>query len=151
MIWGAFVGSWKLNMVVMEPKKRTGSDFVEQVNNQSLQNFLNSYPNSGNLVLMEDGALVHQCLVSKAWRINHSIQKLEWPANSPDLNPIENIWALMKDAISTKYTIKNISQMKEALQAEWDKIPESKFNELVASMPDRIQAVLQAHGGHTRW
>jgi transposase len=151
MIWGAFVNTTKLNLVFMESGKRTGPDFVEQVYEGSIQPFLTSDMCSDDMTLMEDGAPVHGCKVAKEWRENHGVSKIKWPANSPDMNPIENVWRRMKKSISKNHNIKTAAAMRIALQKEWDNIGDEVLSSLVESMPDRIQAVLQADGGHTRW
>lgn len=151
MIWGAFTGTAKLDLVFMKPKQRTGSDFVEQVYNTRLGPFLESQPTSFNAILMEDGAPVHRCLVSKAWREARSIEKLDWPANSPDLNPIENVWGTMKQSIVAHEKPSTIDQMRITIQSAWDSITTEKLHSLVASMPARMQAVVDQNGGHTEW
>jgi len=101
--------------------------------------------------LMKDGAPVHGSKTSKAWRDGQSLIKLEWPANSPDLNPIENVWRVMKDVVQQKKRPKNADEMKAALQAAWETIPTEKLEQLVCSMPNRMKAVVEAKGGSTSW
>ena len=74
---------------------------------------------------------------------------MDWPANSPDLNPIENLWKQLKDNIqSHKVFPRNINELKSALRKEWDNLDYSYFE---ASMPQRINAVLEAKGGPTKY
>lgn len=151
MIWGAFVADQKLPLVFMPAGRRTAVDFVEIVYNGVLGPWLSTQENPANLVLMEDGAPVHRSNAPKAWRESRSLVKLEWPANSPDLNPIENVWRLLKDEVQCCNRPKNVEQMKIALEAAWQGISAEKLESLVSSMPERIKAVLKAKGGATRW
>nr|PNR36005.1 hypothetical protein PHYPA_021855 [Physcomitrium patens] len=48
---------------------------------------------------MEDGALMHRSSQPRLWREVHQMRMLNWPANSPDLNIIENLWKMVKDFI----------------------------------------------------
>lgn len=149
MIWGAFAGSQQSELVFIPKDQRTAKDFIELVYDGELLRFLGSI--SGG-ILMEDGAPVHRSKASKKWRELQSITKLEWPANSPDLNPIENIWATMKNAIQhRRIRPKNVEEMKEALKDEWQKIPADLLKKFYTSMPERLAAVIRAKGGHTRW
>jgi hypothetical protein len=83
----------------------------------------------------------------------------DWPPYSPDLNPIEHIWWALKhavyevcpdiDEIKGKEDIKNA--LREALLKAWDLIPTSRIRACLESMPERIQAVIEAHGWHTKY
>lgn len=96
MVWGAFVGSSISNLVVIPSGENKAVDFIEVVYKGELLGFLWETPNA---FLMEDGALIHCARVSKAWREEHSIKSFMWPAQYPDLNPIENVWSLLKNAV----------------------------------------------------
>ena len=77
---------------------------------------------------------------------------MDWPANSPDLNPIENLWKQLKDNIQSRRVFpRNINELKSALKEEWENLDCSHFEAVVASMPQRINAVLEAGGGPTKY
>ena len=68
------------------------------------------------------------------------------------MNPIENIWRQLKDNIqSQKVFPKNVNELKVALKKEWENLNSSVFEEVIASMPRRINAVLEARGGPTKY
>jgi hypothetical protein len=97
---------------------------------------------------MEDNAPSHTAKVTKAFRFQNNIRKLEdWPPQSPDLNPIKNLWKIIKTNIQTNYQPKSIPEMKEAIHQAWDNIPAQTLRNLLRSMPSRMEAVIKANGG----
>ena len=151
MIWGGFTTTHKLDFIAILFGQRTAIDFVEIAYNGVLGPFLDAQEDASRLVLMEDGAPLHKSKVAANWRETHRIEKIVWPPNSPDLNPIENMWKLLKDALQKKRRPKNKEQMWVAVEVEWMAIPQSKLESLVASLPERMRDVCAADGGHTRW
>ncbi|CAJ0890843.1 1222_t:CDS:2 [Entrophospora sp. SA101] len=83
---------------------------------------------------------------------NQGIATIDWPANSPDLNPIENIWKLLNDNIQKHEDFpRTVNELKIALREECENLDRSVFEEVVTSIPKRIDAVLRANGGPTKY
>lgn len=96
MVWGAFIGSSMSNLVVIPQGQSKAVDFINIVYKGELLGFLGT---TTNAFLMEDGAPIHRAKVSKDWRDQHSIKTFQWSAQSPELNPIENMWSILKNAV----------------------------------------------------
>ncbi|KAG5746687.1 hypothetical protein H9Q73_014428, partial [Fusarium xylarioides] len=77
------------------------------------------------------------------------IEVLDWAPYSPDLNPIENIWALLKLWIEGHYEVEKLSpqQLEEAILAAWEALPEEEVIKVFRSMPDRLKECI-AKGGY---
>ncbi|KAG1440870.1 hypothetical protein G6F46_013729 [Rhizopus delemar] len=74
-----------------------------------------------------------------------------WPAQSPDLNPIEHVWNALERRIERKRSsIKNLEQLKVALREEWERMDDEFADRLVRSMKRRCEAVIKAKGGVLR-
>lgn len=101
---------------------------------------------------MQDGARSHTARVVQEYLNQHNIQVLDWPACSPDLNPIEHIWDQLGKAIRGRPNQPiTLAELEEALVEEWDLLPQENIRRLIRSMPRRIQAVIQSHGGNTKY
>ena len=73
-----------------------------------------------------------------------------WAAQSPDLNPIENIWDYLERKLE-KLPTTTLSQLWDTLNDLWENIPTEIIQNLVSSMPRRIEAVIKARSGHTKY
>ena len=70
-----------------------------------------------------------------------------WPPNFPDLSPIENLWATLKDKVNRmEPQPSTIEELKRAVEDAWSKISPDTLENLISSMPDRINAVIIAKG-----
>jgi DDE superfamily endonuclease len=83
-----------------------------------------------------------------AWKEDHDIETIKWPPQSPDLNPIENIWAQLKQAVEGRRPReKNKTELLVALSEEWEAMRgKSNLKTLVESMPRRVEAVIKSRG-----
>ncbi|GFV17179.1 transposable element Tc1 transposase [Trichonephila clavipes] len=86
---------------------------------------------------MDDNATCHRTLAVQDYLDSEGIQHLVWPACSPDLNPIENVWdALGRKVADRNYPPTNKNTLIRALTEEWDKLPQQLLDNVVQSDPD---------------
>ena len=78
---------------------------------------------------------------------------MEWPAYSPDITPIENLWSWMKSRVEANYDIQslNLAELREAIWAAWEAIPEDLLLRLAHSMPERLRLVIEKQGEGIRY
>ena len=145
MMWGCFQGNTLGPLVLCPAGKMNAKQYCQLLEDRFLP-FWNSL--ASDSIFMEDGAPIHTAQYSKTWRANHGIDSMKWPAQSPDLNPIENLWQQLKMALEKrKIRPKNKEELLEALQEEW-KILKAKnhLDKHVKSMPKRVREVIKANG-----
>lgn len=82
--------------------------------------------------------------------LNKQILQTLPPPQSPDLNPIENLWSYLDDMCKDR-KCKNENELFNDIQKAWNKIPSWYLRGLIESMPRRCQAVIDKHGGNTKY
>jgi predicted transcriptional regulator len=98
----------------------------------------------------EDNAPVHTAKVAREFLYSQKVEFLEWPPQSPDLNPIEELWSFVESGLRKReHQPSNLRELEEIVAEVWAAIPKETYRNLISSMPRRIQAVLSANGGHT--
>ncbi len=91
-----------------------------------------------------------QLKITNEWLHNNSVTVLEWPSQSPDLNPIEHLWRDLKMAVHQRLP-SNLTELERICKEEWQRIPKSRCEKLVASFPKRLMAVLNQKGASTKY
>ena len=77
---------------------------------------------------------------------------LQWPAQSPDLNPIEHLWSHLKRQLNGwSRQPASMIELWERVEYEWENIPREVVEKLIDSMPRRVAAVLKAKGAMTNY
>ncbi len=89
-------------------------------------------------VFQQDNAKPHTAAITTAWFRSRRVRVLNWPACSPDLSPIENIWWIIKWKIRQRRP-RTLQQLETYIRQEWDQIPKPKLQKLITSMPRRLQ------------
>ena len=103
-------------------------------------------------ILQEDNCPVHVSRETRGWKEDNQIQTLPWPAQSPDLNIIENIWRLLKIKLQNQlHRIKNADDLVRIVHEIWNVITPQYIEDLYQSIPRRIRAVIRAKGSITKY
>jgi len=98
-----------------------------------------------NLIFQDDNDPKHRSKVVTKWKEENNITSLDWPSNSPGLNPIENIWALLKNKVK-KRPNKTVDEFKKSIIECWNEIDQNHINNTINSMPKRIKSVIDNNG-----
>ena len=89
-----------------------------------------------DLVLMQDGAPGHAAADTQQDLRERGIILIFWPLFSPDLNPIERVWHVMKNYLQDNFPENmTYNQLRDAVKEAWNKVGESTFRDLIESMP----------------
>uniref|UniRef100_A0A8K9US50 Tc1-like transposase DDE domain-containing protein n=1 Tax=Oncorhynchus mykiss TaxID=8022 RepID=A0A8K9US50_ONCMY len=103
-------------------------------------------------LLMQDNARPHVAGVCQQFLQEEGIDAMDWPARSPDLNPIEHIWDIMSRSIHQRHVApQTVQELADALAQVWEDIPQETIRHLIRCMPTRCREVIQARGGHTHY
>ena len=81
----------------------------------------------------------------KGFFSQNNIHVIKWPSNNPDLNPIDNMWKIIKTNVEKRMP-KDIGELKQFMIEEQDKIPQDVIQNLIRSMKNRCKLVLQKNG-----
>ena len=149
MVWGYFSGRGSGTLWFM-PKNTTinGAVFLG-IRQDKLQTHMGIL---GSSVFQHDGASCHRTTAVTRCPANEDIEVLgRWPRSSPDLNPIENLWTVMKQKVSGLNSTSEKS-LTEVIKKMWvTDITPAYCEKLAKSMPTRIRAVLAVKGQHTKY
>ncbi len=96
-----------------------------------------------DFIFQQDFAPAHRAKGTKSWFSDHGVTVIDWPANSPDLNPIENLWGIVKRKMRDTRP-NNTDDLKGTVKETWASIPPQQCHKLFTSMPRRIEAVIKA-------
>lgn len=150
MVWGGICMGARTDLHVFGNGSVTAVRYVTEV----LEYFVVPVaPFIGNgFLLMHDNARTHTAAIVVDYLRAVEINTMGWPAHSPDLNPIEHVW----DNLGRRLKKRNpapacLDDLKNALQEEWDGIPQDYIDNLIRGMPRRLEAVRRARGGGTRY
>ncbi len=103
-----------------------------------------------DFIFQQNLAPAHTAKSTKSWLNDHGVGVLDWPANSPDLNPIKNLWGIVKRKMRNKRP-KNADELKATVKETWASIPPQQCHKLITSMSRRTEAVIKAKGAPTKY
>ncbi|GFW13352.1 next to BRCA1 gene 1 protein [Trichonephila clavipes] len=133
MVWAGIMINGRMRLHVVANGTMTGQRYIDEVLLPHVRLFRGAV--GDKFVFMDDNATCHRTLAVQDWLDSEGIQRLVWPARSPDLNPIENVWdALGRQVAGRNYPPTNKNTLIRALTEEWDKLPQQLLDNVVQSM-----------------
>ncbi|GFW95029.1 transposable element Tcb2 transposase [Trichonephila clavipes] len=149
MVWAGIMINGCTRLHVVANGTMTGQRYIDEVLLPHVRLFRGAV--GDKFVFMDDNATCHQTLAVQDCLDSEGIQRLVWPARSPDLNPIENVWdALGRQVAGRNYPPTNKNTLIRALTEEWDKLPQQLPDNVVQSMtPDYGEIVGAKCIGHS--
>ncbi len=102
------------------------------------------------ILFQEDNVKPHTAAITIAWLHSRRVRVLNWPACSPDISSVENIWCIIKWNIRQRQP-QTLQQLETYIRQEWDQITTPQLQKLITSMPRRLQTVLKRRGEATPW
>ena len=148
MIWAA--ASWNhLSAIEFIDGTLTGHGYADILRNVALPFGLTSL--GPGFILQDDNATPHRCaVVQQLHEQQQQYVHMNWPANSPDLNPIEHLWDELGRRLARR-NITNFAALTPAIAEEWAAIPQPLVRRVLRSIRSRCEAVIAAQGGATRY
>lgn len=105
-----------------------------------------------DVIFQHDNDPKHISLRARKWLLKRKVRVLPWPSSSPDMNPIEHVWAQLDRAVRARQVFpRNQDELWEALEDEWYKLPPGFISNLYKSMSHQVSALKEAQGRHTRY
>lgn len=144
MVWGAFsaLGCLELQFTTTRMNSQEYIDVLQK----SLVPFLKRNRQK-KIVFQQDNARIHVSRETMDWFSSNKINVMDWPACSPDLNPIENLWGIMvRRVYENNRHFETTDELKAAIKETWNSIDRALFQSLAESMNNRIFEVIRKGG-----
>ena len=151
MVWSVISGKGVGRLYVVEGTLRQ-DQYKKIIETKLVPQLKDWFKNGERFVFMQDGAPCHTAKSVMNFLRERNIPLLSWPGNSPDMNPLENLWELVKKRVN-RINITTRQQLIEQLIAVWHRDPDvaDLARRCIDSMPRRIEALKKAKGGTTKY
>ncbi len=148
MVWGCFAASGPGRLTVINGTMN--SAVYQKILKDNVWPSVRDLKLNRTWVLQQDNDPKHTSKSTSEWLKKNKMKTLEWPSQSPDLNPIEMLWHDLKKAVHARKP-SNVAELQQFCQDEWAKIPPQRCNRLIASYRKCLIAVVAAKGGPTSY
>jgi transposase len=149
MVWGAFCAHGTSELVILEGTQDS-ERYVATLSEHLLPFIDRVY--GRECIFQQDNASIHASRATKSFLQEENVELMSWPAKSPDLNPIEDMWGVLARAVylsGRQFTTR--ADLISTIQDSWAKINLELIDKLVKSMPKRCVAVLELRGCKTKY
>lgn len=149
LIWGAFSYNGKTPICIITTKMNS-IKYTELLEDALIEH--SDDISCPDWIFQQDNAAIHTSSYTKEFLRSHNVDVLDWPACSPDLNPIENLWGLMARRVyQNGRQFHDVAELKTAIKEIWAEISIETLRKLTESMPNRLFHVIRNNGSHTKY
>lgn len=149
MVWGAFCVYGTSKIVFLEGRQDSNK-YIKTLQDHLLP-FVDAWYGR-DCIFQQDNASIHSSYRTMAFFDEADVDVMEWPAKSPDLNPIENVWgALVRAVYASGRQFETREELILAIQRCWANLGADLIYNLLKSMPKRCVQVLQQRGAKTKY
>jgi transposase len=148
MVWGCFSygGVGRLHRIDGIMKKEQYHAILQRQMLPSARELFGQNP----WIFQQDNDPKHTALINRAYLMNQQVNVLDWPAQSPDLNPIEHLWSELDRQLQDR-NCNTPDQLFDILKGGWEELEQKYLENLIDSMPRRCAAVIRANGRLTKY
>ncbi|KAK3518484.1 hypothetical protein QTP70_001530 [Hemibagrus guttatus] len=148
MLWGCFSAKGPGRLIRV--KERMNGAMYREILSKNLLPSTRALKMKHGWVFQHDNDPKHTARATKEWLRKKHFKVLEWPSQSPDLNPIENLWRELKIRVAQQQP-QNITALEEICMEEWAKLPATVCKNLVATYRKRLTSVIANKGYITKY
>lgn len=147
MFWGGIMYGRRTPLVLIE-RTMTGTIYAENIIEPIIQPLRTEF--GENFIFQDDNARPHRTQRVRNMLREGNIERLDWPANSPDMNPIEHVWDHIARAIQDRENPPVTRQeLIIAAEEEWANMDQDYIDNLIRGMPRRVGQLMERRGDHT--
>jgi hypothetical protein len=143
MIWGAISFKGKSKLIITRGNMKSSK--YQEILKEAERSIKVLHPKK--FIFQQDGATCYTSVASINWLKSVRWTVSSWPSNSPGLNPIENLWKLMKEKVE-KTRPTNLKDLEEIINRIWEEFSLTIIKSLVSNMNRRIQKCIELKGEH---
>lgn len=151
-VWGCCSGRGvgKIRLVVGILERDQMRDILAETMLPCVHQQFPNAANGDNYIFQQDNDPKHTSNLVQAWLAENNVPLLPWPSQSPDLNPIENLWAILDRTLQHR-TPQNEQELFAIIESAWNALEPDLVQRLVDSMPQRCAAVIKNRGYCTKY
>lgn len=149
-VWGGIMANGRTDLVVLIGESMNAVRYRDLCVIDVVVPFAQNF--GDDFVLVDDNARPHRARIVQEVLRENNIERMDWPARSPDMNVIEHVWSRMKLKLNgSGREYNNFNELADRIRYEWEAIPQDFLRNLVHSMPRRVTEVARVRGGPTRY
>lgn len=147
MVWGAIGHNYKSDIIFIQGNL-TARRYLDTIIIPQIRPYAGAL-GPADFVLVDDNALPHRAEIVNTYLEEEGIQRMDWPPKSPDFNPIENIWGIMKRSLSRRLRPDhNLRDLRRLISEAWEEIPIETVNRCVRTMNKRARQAVENQGSY---